>query len=53
MELEFENQLNHYVELGDKVKFDFLDMYLCLGGQVGCCPFKSENLKHFYAISLL
>jgi len=23
MELEFENQLNHYVEFGDKVKFWF------------------------------
>ncbi len=64
MELEFENQLNHYVELGDQVNFEFLDILLCLGGQVGCCPFwyhwplilcmfKSENLKHFNAISLL
>lgn len=39
MELEFENQLNHYVELGDQVNFEFLDILLCLGGQVGCCPF--------------
>ncbi len=23
MELEFENQLDHYVELGDKINFDF------------------------------
>jgi hypothetical protein len=49
IEEEFENQLDHYVELIDIAYFDFYTFFMC-NKQVACCQFGFNGFSFYVCV---